>query len=181
MPDIKKVAQMLLTSDGLTNRKRYLNARNTLYTLLSWGVVPIINENDTVAVEEIKFGDNDNLAAMITLLMDADILVSLTDIDGLYTKDPRSNPDAVFIPVVSDIKKNIEKLASDIPGTLGTGGMLSKIRAAKKVSSAGIPMVIAKGEKPNILKRLFSGEEYGTFFVPKRKTTQPEMLDSFYA
>lgn len=165
----KKVAQMLLTSDGLTNRKRYLNARNTLYTLLSWGVVPIINENDTVAVEEIKFGDNDNLAAMITLLMDADILISLTDIDGLYTKDPRTNPDAVFIPEVSDIKRNIEKLASDIPGALGTGGMLSKIRAAKKVNSAGIPMVIAKGEKPNILRRLFSREEHGTFFVPKKE------------
>jgi glutamate 5-kinase len=165
----KKVAQMLLTSDGLANRKRYLNARNTLYTLLSWGVVPIINENDTVAVEEIKFGDNDNLAAMITLLMDADILVSLTDIDGLYTKDPRSNPDAVFIPVVSDIRRNIEKFASDIPGALGTGGMLGKIRAAKKVSASGIPMVIAKGEKPNILKRLFSGEEHGTFFVPKKE------------
>jgi glutamate 5-kinase len=165
----KKVAQILLTSDDLNNRKRYLNARNTLCTLLSWQIVPIINENDTVIVEEIKFGDNDILAAMITLLMDADILINLTDIDGLYTKDPRTNTDAELIPVVTTIKKDIEKYASDIPGALGTGGMLSKIIAAKKVTTAGIPMVISKGEKPDILIKLFSGEEHGTFFVPKKK------------
>jgi glutamate 5-kinase len=165
----RKVAQVLLTSEDLCNRKRYLNARNTLYTLLSWKVVPIINENDTVAVEEIKFGDNDNLSAMITLLMDADILINLTDIDGLYSSDPRMNPDAELIPVVSAIKKSIEKLASGIPGALGTGGMLSKIKAAKKVTAAGIPMVIANGGKPDTLKRLFSGDECGTFFIPKKE------------
>ncbi len=165
----KKVAQLLLTSDGLSYRKRYLNARNTLYTLLSWGVVPIINENDTVSVEEIKFGDNDNLSAMITLLMDADILINLTDIDGLYTKDPRTNPDAELVPVVSAIKKSIEKFANDIPGALGTGGMSTKIKAAKKVTTAGIPMIIAKGDKPDILIKLFAGEEHGTFFVPKKQ------------
>lgn len=165
----KKVAQILLTSDDLNNRTRYLNARNTLCTLLSWHIVPIINENDTVIVEEIKFGDNDILAAMITLLMDADILINLTDIDGLYTKDPRTNEDAELIPVVTTIKKDIERFASDIPGALGTGGMLSKIMAAKKVTAAGIPMVIAKGEKPDILIKLFSGEKNGTFFVPKKK------------
>jgi len=165
----KKVAQILLTSDDLSNRKRYLNARNTLYTLLSWGVVPVINENDTVMVEEIQFGDNDNLAAMITLLMDADILINLTDIDGLYTKDPRAYPDAALIPVVSTIKKSIEKYASDIPGALGKGGMLSKIKAAKKLNSAGVPMVIAKGDKPSILLNLFSGKDHGTLFVPKKK------------
>ncbi|MCP4107886.1 MAG: glutamate 5-kinase [Desulfobacteraceae bacterium] len=165
----KKVAQILLTGDGLHNRKRYLNARNTFHTLLSWKVVPIINENDTVSVEEIKFGDNDNLAAMITLLMNADILISLTDIEGLYTKDPRTNPDAELIPVVSAIRKDIEKLAGDIPGELGTGGMLSKIKAARKVTTAGVPMIIAKGEYPDILIKLFSGEEHGTFFVPKKE------------
>ena len=165
----KKVAQILLTSDDLCNRKRYLNARNTLYTLLSWQVVPIINENDTVAVEEIKFGDNDNLSAMITILMEADILINLTDIDGLYTKDPRINPAAKLIPVVHTINKNIEKLAGDIPGALGTGGMFTKIKAAKKVTTAGIPMIIAKGEKPDILTKLFSGKEEGTFFVPKKE------------
>ncbi len=165
----KKVAQILLTSEDLSNRKRYLNARNTIYTLLSWKIVPIINENDTVAVEEIKFGDNDNLAAMIAILMDADVLVTLTDIEGLYTKDPRNNPDAELIPVVNTIKKSIEKMAGSIPGTLGTGGMLTKIRAAKKVTAAGIPMIIAKGEKPGILTRLFEGEDHGTFFVPGKE------------
>jgi glutamate 5-kinase len=165
----KKVAQILLTGDDLNNRQRYLNARNTLCMLLSWQVVPIINENDTVMTEEIQFGDNDNLAAMITLLMDADILVNLTDIDGVYTKDPRTSPDADFIPLVSTIGENIKKIAGDIPGALGTGGMLSKINAAKKVTAAGIPMVIANGGRPDVLKKLFSGKDVGTFFTPKKK------------
>jgi len=165
----KKVAQILLTGDDLNNRRRYLNARNTLCMLLSWQVVPIINENDTVMIEEIQFGDNDNLAAMITLLMDADILVNLTDIDGLYTKNPRKYPDAELIPLVSTIRESIVKVAGDIPGPLGTGGMLSKINAARKVTASGIPMVIANGCKPDILKKLFSGKEIGTFFVSKKK------------
>jgi glutamate 5-kinase len=162
-----KVAQILLTSEDLNNRKRYLNARNTLYTLLSWQVVPIVNENDTVAIESIKFGDNDNLAAMIALLMDADILIILSDIDGLYAKDPRAHPDAELIPTVTAFKKSLEKVAGDIPGSLGTGGMLSKIKAAKKVTSAGVPMVIANGNVPDILEKLFDGGTYGTFFVPQ--------------
>ena len=165
----KKVAQILLTSDDLNHRERYLNARNTIHTLLSWKVVPIINENDTVGVEEIKFGDNDNLSAMITLLMDAQVLVNLTDIEGLYTKDPRTFKDAELIPTVAAINKRIEQVANDIPGELGTGGMLSKIKAAKKVTAAGIPMIIARGEKRNILMRLFSGEAHGTIFEPKKK------------
>jgi glutamate 5-kinase len=165
----KKVAQILLTGDDLNNRKRYLNARNTLCMLLSWQVVPIINENDTVMIEEIQFGDNDNLAAMITLLMDADILINLTDIDGLYTKNPRNHPDAELIPLVSTIRESIVKIAGDIPGPLGTGGMLSKINAARKVTASGIPMVIANGGKPDIFKKLFSGKEIGTFFVSKKK------------
>lgn len=165
----KKVAQILLTGDDLNDRKRYLNARNTLNTLLSWKVVPIINENDTVMIEEIQFGDNDNLAAMITLLMDADILVNLTDIDGLYTSDPRTFPEAELIPVISNINKDIEKLAGNIPGSLGTGGMLSKVKAAGKVTAAGIPMLIAAGSKPDILIKLFSGQEHGTYFVPRKE------------
>ena len=165
----KRVAQILMTSEDLNNRKRYLNARNTLNTLLEWRVVPIINENDTIMVEEIKLGDNDNLAAMITLLMDADFLISLTDIDGLYTKDPRTMPDAQLIPHVSAYKKKIEAYASDIPGALGRGGMLSKIKAAKKVNAAGVPMIIAKGDKPDILLKLFSGEAHGTYFEPRKK------------
>jgi glutamate 5-kinase len=106
---------------------------------------------------------------MITLLVDADILINLTDIDGLYTKDPRTNPDAKLIPIVSTIRKDVKKFASDIPGPLGTGGMLGKVNAAKKVTLAGIPMVIANGNTPNILKKLFLGKVVGTFFVPKKK------------
>jgi glutamate 5-kinase len=164
-----KVAQILLTSEDLSNRKRYLNARNTLNTLLSWRVVPIINENDTVWVEEIKLGDNDNLAAMITLLMDADLLINLTDIDGLYTRDPRVYPDAELIATVSRINTDTEKYAGDIPGALGTGGMISKIKAARKVNSAGVPMVIARGDKTNILLKLFAGQKHGTLFIPQKQ------------
>ncbi len=164
----KKVAQILLTSDDLTHRKRYLNARNALNTLLSWRILPIINENDTVAVEEIKFGDNDNLSAMIALLMEADILINLTDINGVFTDDPRRNPDAELIPVIESITKQIEKIAGGIPGALGTGGMLSKIKAARKATGAGIPMIIANGLEQDILTKLFSGAPLGTFFVPAR-------------
>jgi len=164
-----KVAQVLLTSDGISNRKRYLNARNTLNTLLSWQVVPIINENDTVAVESIEFGDNDNLSAIVALLMDADVLINLTDIDGLYTRDPRRHPDARLIPEVTAFKKDIEAYACGIAGPLGTGGMLSKIRAARKVTAAGIPMIIANGRRDDILDALFGDEAVGTFFAPRRQ------------
>jgi glutamate 5-kinase len=165
----RKVAQILLTSEDLASRKRYLNARNTLNTLLEWKIVPIINENDTVSVEEIKLGDNDNLAAMIALLMDADLLVVLSDIDGLFTQDPRTHRDAELIPVVTVISKRTESAAGRIPGPLGTGGMMSKINAARKVTSAGVPMVVAKGDKPDILTRLLEGEAHGTYFVPRRE------------
>lgn len=165
----KQVAQILLTSEDLNDRERYLNARNALYALLTWKVVPIVNENDTVKVDEIKLGDNDNLSAMMALLMDADFLINLTDIDGLYNKDPRTHDDAVLIPEVHTFDSKIETLASEIPGALGTGGMLSKIQAAKKVTAAGLPMIIAKGDKPDILLKLFSGERHGTYFVPKKK------------
>jgi glutamate 5-kinase len=165
----KKVAQILLTSEDLNHRRRYLNSRNTINTLLAWKVVPIINENDTVMVEEIKLGDNDNLSAMITLLMDAHVLINLTDIDGLYDCDPRKYTEAKLLPVVPSIGKDIIKIASDIPGTLGTGGMLTKVQAARKVTAAGIPMVIANGETPDVLLRLFKGESLGTFFVPKKE------------
>ena len=165
----KKVAQILLTSEDLSNRKRYLNSRNTLYTLLDWQVVPIINENDTVSVEEIKLGDNDNLAAMITLLMEADILINLTDIEGLFNKDPRIHHDAELIPMVTTITKSTEQYATEIPGALGTGGMISKIRAARKVKAAGVPMVFANGDEPIILIKLFSDGAHGTFFVPRKE------------
>lgn len=165
----RKIAQILLTGEDLNNRSRYLNARNTLNTLMEWQVVPIVNENDTIMVEEIKLGDNDNLAAMITLQMDADFLFILTDIDGLYDKDPRKYKDAKLIERARAYEEQIEKYASDIPGRLGTGGMLSKIHAAEKVTSAGIPMIVARGDRPGILLQLFEGKNAGTYFVPRDK------------
>ncbi len=164
-----KVAQLLLTREDLSHRRRYLNARNTLNQLLAWNIIPIINENDTVVFEEIKLGDNDNLAAMITLLMDADIMINLTDIDGLYDKDPRVHPDAKLLSSVRTITSDMEEAAGGIPGNLGTGGMLSKVKAAKKLSRAGIPMIIAGGLNPNIITDIVSGKDKGTFFIPGSK------------
>jgi len=158
----QKVAQILITRDDLTHRRRYLNARNTLFTLLSWKVIPIINENDTVVVDEIKFGDNDNLGAMVVNLTDSHLLVNLTDIDGLFDKDPRINRDAKMISLVEKIDRKVIKHAGSIPSFLGTGGMASKIRAAQKVALGGIPTIIANGLKQGILKDIFSGEDVGT-------------------
>ncbi|MFP3928964.1 MAG: glutamate 5-kinase, partial [Desulfobacteraceae bacterium] len=162
----RTVGQILLTRDDLTHRRRYLNARNTIFTLLGWGVVPVINENDTVVVEEIKFGDNDNLSAMVTNLTEAHLLVNLTDISGLYDKDPRVHGDARLIKVVDKVSRDIVKYAGSIPGFLGTGGMASKIRAAEKVALGGVPTVIAGGREPGVLVRILKGEEEGTLFLP---------------
>ena len=164
-----KVAQVLLTRDDLSARRRYLNARNALQTLLSWKVLPIINENDTVVVAELKFGDNDNLSAMIGQLLDADVVINLTDIDGLYTSDPRTCSDARIVPYVEKITPALEQSASCHTGQHGTGGMASKVIAAKKANAAGIPMIVAGGAVSNILNKIFSGQEVGTFFVPKNK------------
>ncbi len=169
----KKVAQVLLTREDLSNRSRFLNARNTLQTLLEYGVIPIINENDTVAVDEIKFGDNDNLSGMVVQLIDADVLVILSDIDGLYTADPRLHPDAQFIPLVEKITAEMERGAGDALSGVGTGGMRSKIMAAKKVGAYGAPMVILNGKKNGLLAALFEGRETGTLFLPR-----PEKMDS---
>ena len=163
----QKVAQILLTRDDLTHRRRYLNARNTIFALLGWNVLPVINENDTVVVDEIKFGDNDNLGAMVTNLTEAHLLINLTDIGGLYDKDPRIHGDAHLIRVVDRVSREIMQHASSIPGFLGTGGMASKIRAAEKVSHGGVPCIIANGLRPGILGRIFSGEEEGTLFMPR--------------
>ncbi len=165
-----KVAQILLTRDDLTHRRRYLNARNTLFTLLSWNIVPIINENDTVVVDEIKFGDNDNLSAMVTNLTESQLLINLTDIDGLFDKDPRNHDDAKLIDVVEKADRKIMRYASSIPGFLGTGGMASKIKAARKVALRGVPAIIANGLKPGILDLIFSGKEEGTLFLPGETT-----------
>ena len=163
----QRVAQLLITRDDLHHRRRYLNARNTLLTLLSWKIVPIINENDTVVVDEIKFGDNDNLSAMVTNLTDSQLLVNLTDIDGLFDKDPRRHKGACPIGVVEKVNKEVMRYASAIPGFLGTGGMAAKIRAAQKVALAGVPTIIANGLKRGILKSIFKGKEVGTLFMPQ--------------
>src|SRR5271169_103134 len=131
------VAQVLLTSEDLAHRSRYLNARNTLETLLSWGIMPIINENDTVVVEEIKFGDNDHLSALISGLVGADLVINLTDTDGLYDCDPRLDPSAKLIPVVNRVDAKVLACAAPETGSYGTGGMLSKVNAARKCLALG--------------------------------------------
>ncbi len=163
----RKVAQVLLTREDLSNRTRFLNARNTLHTLLEYRVVPIINENDTVAVDEIKFGDNDNLSGMVVHLADADLLVILSDIDGLYTADPKQQPSAEFIPIVEKITADMERGAGDTRSTVGTGGMRSKIMTARKVGAYGAPVVIMNGKKAGNLRALFEGREVGTLFLPR--------------
>lgn len=163
----RKVAQVLLTREDLSSRTRFLNARNTLQTLLGYGVVPIINENDTVSVDEIKFGDNDNLSGMVVHLVDADLLVILSDIDGLYTADPKVDPSAELIPVVERISAELERSAGDSQSAVGTGGMRSKIMTAKKVGAYGVPMVIINGRKPGMLDALFEGARVGTLFQPR--------------
>ena len=164
------VAQILITRDDFNHRGRYLNARNTIFTLLAWKIVPIINENDTVVVDEIKFGDNDNLSAMVTSLVDAKFLVSLTDLDGLYDKDPRTYKEARLIPVVDKVSREIFRSAGSIPGFLGTGGMGSKLRAAQNAALGGVPTVIANGATPGVLGSIFRGAEVGTLFLPQDVT-----------
>ncbi len=162
-----KVAQILLTHDDLAARSRFLNARNTLFTLLQWQVVPVINENDTVATDELKFGDNDNLAALICNLVEADLLILLTDIDGLFARDPREDPAAPFIPLIETFDAHLEKAASRRAGALGRGGMGSKLQAAKKAAAAGIPTLIANGLTDGILAQIFAGKEVGTLVLPQ--------------
>jgi glutamate 5-kinase len=163
----RKVAQVLLTREDLSNRMRFLNARNTLLTLLDYGVIPIINENDTVSVDEIKVGDNDNLSAMVVHLADADLLIILSDIDGLYTADPNLDASAKLIPLVEKLTAEVERGAGDAQTTIGTGGMRTKMMAAKKVGAYGAPMVIVNGKKNGVLQALFEGKEVGTLFLPK--------------
>lgn len=161
------VAQALLTRADLTDRAGYLNARNTLLALLELGVICIVNENDVVAVDEIeeaKFGDNDNLSAMVANLVDADLLLILGDTGGLYTADPHRNTDAQPIPQVDKIDMTIEKLATDTTGNLGTGGMITKLEAAKLATASGVTVIIADGRQPDIIARLVSGEAIGTRF-----------------
>lgn len=164
------VAQVLLTRDDIKNRGRYLNARHTLYSLLRYRALPIVNENDTVAVEEIRFGDNDTLAALVSCLIDADLLVLLTDQDGLYSADPHENRDAELIPEVWEITPEIEAVAGGRGSDLATGGMETKLQAARITMQAGIPMVIAGGMQRGNLAAILQGKRVGTLFVPCEET-----------
>lgn len=161
------VAQVLLTHEDLRQRARYLNARNTLLMLIRLGAVPIINENDTVSVEEIKFGDNDTLSAMVVDLVQADLLVILTDIDGLYSADPRVDPQAEFIAEVPRITPEIEAMGGPTHHSVGRGGMLTKIQAAKKSALSGVPTLLANGLRPGVVTSIFAGEPVGTLFYPE--------------
>ena len=162
------VAQILLTHDDLSHRRRFLNARNTLLTLLGLGIIPIINENDTVVVDEIKFGDNDNLSALITNLIGADLLIILTDMDGLCDSDPRVNPHARCIPLVEEIDVDLDGIVGETKSEISVGGMISKIQAARKASRFGIPTVVARGNKEGVLRQILKGKEIGTLILPKR-------------
>jgi len=163
------VAQALLTKADLADRSGYLNTRNTLLSLLELRVLCIVNENDVVAVDEIQeaeFGDNDNLSAMVANLIDADLLMMLTDIAGLYTADPQRHSDACLIPRVERIDAEIERLAADTQNKSGTGGMATKVEAAKLATASGVTVIIADGRETDVIPRLASGEAIGTIFSP---------------
>jgi len=159
------VAQMLLTADDLRHRRRYLNASNTSETLFAAGVIPIVNENDTVVVREIKFGDNDNLGALVSLLVDADLLVILTDVDGLYDANPLTSPEAQRIGIVETMSRDIMAMAGDEASTFGTGGMASKLRAAQVAVRSGVATAIIGGQAEGQLAALLAGEDTGTLFA----------------
>lgn len=161
-----QTAQILMTHDDLSNRKRYLNVRSTIRALLEYGVVPIINENDTVVTDEIRFGDNDTLGALTANLISADVLVILTDQQGLYNDNPRTNPDAELISEAKVSRKDIEAMASPEGGALGKGGMYTKVMAAKRAARSGTSTLIASGREENILVKLASGAEFGTLLIP---------------
>jgi glutamate 5-kinase len=161
------VAQVLLTQDDVRDRSRYLNARNTLISLLHLGVIPIINENDTVAVEEIRFGDNDQLSALVANLVDADLLIILTDLDGLFTADPRKNRKASLISVIPEITESVRVWAGDSSSGVGVGGMSSKVLAAKVATASGIPTIVANGRMDGALREIMMGKPVGTLFLPE--------------
>jgi glutamate 5-kinase len=164
-----QVAQILLTHEDLADRRRFLNARYTLTALIGFGVLPIINENDTVAVEEIRVGDNDTLAAQVAQLVDADLLVILSDVDGMFTDDPRKNPDAMLIPLITEITEEVERKAGASSTFEGTGGMATKVRAAKKVGEYGVATLIVNGQQPGLLPRVLKGEPGGSLFLAKER------------
>ncbi|MDQ6992259.1 MAG: glutamate 5-kinase [Mariprofundus sp.] len=180
----RSVAQLLLTKDDLSHRRRYLNASNTSETLFSVGVVPIVNENDTVVVKEIKFGDNDNLGALVSLVVEGDLLVMMTDVDGLYDANPFHHSDAQRISEVTHVDEEHEAMAGDVDSCFGTGGMGSKLAAARVATKAGVAAAIISGKKEGSLTRLLNGDDEGTLFLcgvdrqSRRKHWIAELLPS---
>jgi glutamate 5-kinase len=166
------VAQALLTKADISDRAGYLNARNTLLALMDLNVIGVVNENDVVSIDEIKeakFGDNDNLSALVANLVDADLLMILTDIDGLYTADPRRDPKASIVPLVSKIDAGVRRLGANTASKEGTGGMITKIEAARTATTSGVHVIIANGNEPDVIPRLAAGEDIGTHFLPTTK------------
>ncbi len=161
-------AQILITAADLADRVSFLNAKNTLLTLLAHGVVPVVNENDTVAVDELKFGENDTLGALVTGLVEAELFVNLTDIDGLYDSDPRQNPEAGLIGEVERVTPAILSSAKG-GGPLGSGGMYTKVRAAQRLAESGVASLVAPGAMRDVLLKVVAGQEVGTFFRPRPK------------
>ncbi|MBO5100312.1 MAG: glutamate 5-kinase [Treponema sp.] len=159
------IGQLLFTKDDFENHHRSLNLRNTIFTLVDEGVIPIINENDSVAIDEFTIGDNDNLSALTAILWSADLLILFSDIDGIYTDNPKTNKNAKFIETVSDIKNLRSEIKIGETSSFGTGGIETKIQAAEKTTVYGIPMLLANGEKESILLKLFEGTEKGTLFL----------------
>lgn len=165
----KITAQVLLTRDDLRSRERFLNARNTMTRLLDWKVIPIVNENDTVAVQELKFGDNDALSSMVANLVGADVVVNLTSAEGVYDDNPLENPEAAFVPCIENIAElNLQSMCRGKTGA-GTGGMLSKLMAARRAASIGVPTLIVSGKQKFVLERVFNLEEIGTWVAPTQK------------
>ncbi|MBM7854513.1 glutamate 5-kinase [Desulfohalotomaculum tongense] len=161
------VAQVLLTRGDFADRRRFLNARNALEKLLQMKVIPVINENDTVSVDELKLGDNDSLSALVAALVDADLLVILSDIEGLYDQDPRNSPRAKLLHEVFDVTGELEAAAGGAGSDVGTGGMVTKLQAAKVAGETGVPVVIARAAEKNVLCRVIKGEVLGTVFWPR--------------
>lgn len=161
-----KPAQVLLTSEDLASRQRFLNARATLDALLGFGIIPVINENDTVVVDEIKFGDNDNLSALVTNVAEAQLLLILTDIEGFYSSDPRTHADAQLIPLVKSITREVEKAAGGTGSKVGTGGMATKVAAARKAGKNGVATIIIPGKNEGIIAAALRGDNVGTLFLP---------------
>ena len=166
------VAQVLITKTEAIDRHRYTNTRNTFMELMRQRVIPIVNENDVVALDELKIGDNDNMSALVAGIVDADLVIILSDVDGLYTANPQTHPDAVIVPEVAEITPEIEASAGGVGSARGTGGMATKIQAAKAATSSGIHLVIDSGTEKNAITRVLQGEELGTLFVSRENRLQ---------